>query len=243
MSADKPRLLVIADSLSFHGPKHAEPLDNPQLWANVAASGLGWDVDIFGRTGWTARDAWWALIRDPYLSSVLLPKADVVILAVGSFDQLPVIIPTYLRDGIAYLRPGSLRRATRKAYSLAQRYGVRVTRGSLRVLPQKATDRYLTRCVEAIRQLHPQIQIVGIVPHAHRSRYYGYVQAGHQEAVDAARAWGERLGVPMLDLDEVVSPEVRAGRGNPDGMHWDWPTHHAVGVTAEKLLRSLDLPR
>lgn len=243
MTAEQPRLLVIADSLSFHGPEHAERLDDPRLWANVAANGLGWHVDIFGRTGWTARDAWWALIRDPYLSSVLLPKADVVVLAVGCFDQLPVILPTYLRDGIAYIRPGALRRRVRKTYSLAQRAGVRLTRDTLRVLPQRATDRYLTRCVEAIRQLHPHIEIVGIVPHAHRSRYYGYVQAGHDEAVQAARVWGEQMGVPMLDLDEIVTPAIRRGEGNPDGMHWDWPTHHAVGETAEKLLRSLPLPR
>lgn len=238
-----PRLLVIGDSVSFHGPEHAELLDDPRLWANVAAAGLGWECDIYGRVGWTARDVWWALKGDPYLTSVLIPKADVIVLAIGNFDHLPTILPTYMRDGIARIRPGSVRRKVRKGYSLAQRYGVRITRNTFRVLPQKATDRYLSRTVQALRSLHPHIQVIGWIPYAHHSRYYGYVLDGHDKAVAAAIAWGEQEDVPMINLDEIVSPAMKAGRGNPDGMHWGWESHHAVGEMTEKVVRNLGIQR
>ena len=39
-----------------------------------------------------------------------LPKADVLVLAVGSMDTLPSPLPTYLREGLRYLRPDPLRR-------------------------------------------------------------------------------------------------------------------------------------
>ncbi len=85
------RLLVIGDSVSFHGPEHASLLDDPRLWANVTAAGLGWEAEIYGRVGWPARDVWWALKGDPYLTSVLIPRADVIVLAIGNFDHLPVV--------------------------------------------------------------------------------------------------------------------------------------------------------
>lgn len=233
------RLLVIGDSVSFHGPGHAATLQDPRLWANVAAEGLGWQADIYGRVGWTARDVWWALKGDPYLTSVLIPRADVIVLAIGNFDHLPVIVPTYVREGIARIRPGSVRRVARKAYSVAQSHGVKVTRNLFRVLPQAAVDRYLSRSVQALRSLHPQIQLVGWIPYEHASRYYGFVLDGHEDAVKAAQAWGERENVPMLNLDEIVTPHMRAGLGNPDGMHWGWESHQAVGEMTEKLIRNL----
>ena len=32
------RLLVLGDSLSFHGPRTAHPVDEPRLWPHVAAA-------------------------------------------------------------------------------------------------------------------------------------------------------------------------------------------------------------
>jgi hypothetical protein len=236
------RILVIGDSVSFHGPKHASTLDDPRLWANIAAAGLGWEADIYGRVGWTAREAWWAMKSDPYLTSVLIPRADVIVLALGNFDHLPQIVPSYLREGLSRIRPGSVRRAARKAYSLAQSYGVRVTRDLFRVLPQAAVDRYLSRCVQAIRTLHPHIQLIGWIPYEHHSRYYGFVLDGHDKAVAAAIAWGELEDIPLINLDELVSAHMHAGLGNADGMHWGWESHQAVGEATEKLIRNLSIP-
>src|SRR4051812_43190966 len=113
---DVRRVLVIADSLAFHGPRQPELLTHSALYPNVLARELGAEVDVVARLGWTARDAWWALTRDPAVYSVLLPRADAVVLGVGGMDQLPASLPTYLREGISYLRPGWVRRPVRSAF-------------------------------------------------------------------------------------------------------------------------------
>ncbi|HKQ42946.1 MAG TPA: SGNH/GDSL hydrolase family protein, partial [Pseudonocardia sp.] len=41
-----PTLLVLADSLAFHGPERAEPADEPRLWPNVAAAALGGRAEL-----------------------------------------------------------------------------------------------------------------------------------------------------------------------------------------------------
>lgn len=222
-------LLVIADSLAFHGPEQAELLTHPGLWPNVAAAQLGVAVDVVARQGWTARDAWWALTKDPYVYSVLLPRAGAVVLAVGNMDHLPASIPTYLREGLAYLRPDRLRHAARRAYLAAHPRVVRLLRGRLRVLPQRLTDAYLSQCVQALRLLRPDLAIVGVVPPGFDSPYYGHVDRTHPPAVAAARAWGSRESVPLVDLDALAAAHLAEGRHNPDGMHWGWELHAEVG--------------
>ncbi|HEU0129708.1 MAG TPA: diglucosylglycerate octanoyltransferase [Mycobacteriales bacterium] len=221
-------LFVIGDSLAFHGPEQPELLTHPGLFPNVLGELLGLDVDVVARLGWTARDAWWALTRDPHVYSVLLPRADVVVLAVGGMDQLPAWLPTYLRNGLDHVRPGPVRRAVKLAYHHATPYAVRLTRGSLRALPQRATLAYLTRCVEAIRTLKPGTPVVGIVPPPFDAPYFGHVTRTHRPAVLAHRAWGQAQGVPLADLDRVVAPHLAAGTLNSDGMHWSWAAHRDV---------------
>ena len=112
--------MVVADSLSFYGPEGGVLLTDARLYPNVAAAqleastGERWHADTVARIGWTARDAWWALTRDPWVYSVGLPRADVVLLAVGGMDALPASIPTYLREGIRYVRPAGLRATVRQ---------------------------------------------------------------------------------------------------------------------------------
>ncbi len=221
-------LLVVGDSLAFHGPTQPELLTHPGLFPNVLARLLGHEPDVVARLGWTARDAWWALTRDPHVYSVLLPRADAVVLAVGGMDHLPSALPTYLRLGLDHVRPGWLRRRVKLAYHRANPYVVRATGGRIRALPQAATEHYLTRCVEAIRTLRPGVPVVGIVPPPFDAPYFGHVTRTHAPAVAATRAWGERLGVPLADLDRVVGPHLAAGTLNPDGMHWSWAAHEDV---------------
>jgi len=56
-------LLVVGDSLAFHGPERGELATHPGLYGNVAAAALGTTLDLVARSGWTARDAWWALTK------------------------------------------------------------------------------------------------------------------------------------------------------------------------------------
>lgn len=230
-------VLVVGDSTAFHGPSQRELLTHPGLFPNVLGRLLGKDVDTVARLGWTARDAWWALTRDPHVYSVLLPRADVVVLAVGGMDHLPASLPAYLRLGLDYVRPGPLRRAVKQAYHRANPYVVRLTRGHLRALGQRATLAYLTRCVEAIRAVHPATKVVGIVPPPFDAEYFGHVTRTHPPAVAAHKQWGGRLGVPLADLDAVVAPHLAAGTLNPDGMHWSWAAHEDV---AKALADAID---
>lgn len=227
---------MIADSLSFHGPDRPEPLTDPRLYPQVAANALGWEVDVVARMGWTARDAWWALTRDPLVYSVLVPRASAVMLGVGSFDYLPASVPTYLREGLSYVRPGRLRRRLKTTYRTVHPRIVRVTGGRMRMLPQAATDHYLTRCVGGLRLLHPGLPVIGLVPHEHHSPYYGYVNGGHGAAAAAARAWGERHGVPLVDAAAIVAPHLEAGPMNPDGMHFSWAAHAEIGQRLAELV-------
>lgn len=232
-------VLVFGDSLTFHGPAQPEALTDPRLYPNVMAAALGdANVDVVARLGWTARDAWWALTKDPYVATVLAPRASALVLSVGHMDQLPAAMPTYLRDGIPYVRPGGLRRRTRMLYRAAAPRLIRLTGGRLRQLPQAATDVYLTRIVQAVRLLSPcgeSLPVVLLTPSPYDAPSYPS-QRHHRPAVAAAKRWAHSNRVATVDLDPIVAPSLEAGTGNPDGMHWGWGVHAAVGAALGRIL-------
>jgi diglucosylglycerate octanoyltransferase len=235
-------LLVLGDSLTFHGPERGELITDPRLYPHVAAAALSTPdspvrAEIVARVGWTARDVWWAMTRDPQVYSVLLPRADAVLLAVGGMDYLPTTVPTWLREGIRFLRPPAVRRTVRTAYHRIQPLAAPVT--PWRALPQRLTDDYLDRCVGGVRYFHSGVPVLGIVPPPHAAPAYGGVPRGHAAAMAAARAWGARAGVPLLDLAALVGPHLAAGRANPDGMHFGWEAHADIGAALAGLVRTV----
>jgi lysophospholipase L1-like esterase len=231
-------VLTFGDSLSFHGPDGPHPADDARLWPNLASSAVGGSTELVAGFGWTARDAYWALTGDPRVWS-LLPKADVLVLAVGSMDTLPSPLPTYLRQGLRYLRPDPLRRWARRTYLGAQPWLAQVTRGRPAALPAALTVRYLNQILVAIRALRPELPAVGVLPPVHRASSYGYVHTARLGAVAAIQAWGRQAGVPLLDLAALTGEHVLGGLGNPDGMHWGWEAHGAVGDALAGVIRSL----
>lgn len=231
-------LLVLADSLSFHGPVDALPADDPRLWPNIAAAALDGHAELFARFGWTSRDAWWAVTGDPRLWAALA-TTDVLVLAVGSMDTAPSPLPTPLREGLRYVRPPWLRRRLRDGYLAAQPHLARATGGRPVALPAKLTVHYLGRTLHAIRAVRPGLPAVGVVPAIHRAASFGYVHGGHAAAVAAVHGWAARADVPLLDLPALTGPHIRAGQGNPDGMHWAFSAHNAVGEALADLVRPL----
>jgi diglucosylglycerate octanoyltransferase len=236
------RILVLADSLAFHGPQRAEPASEPRLWPNVAAAELDGAAELFAGFGWTARDAWWALTGNPRVWAVM-PSIDAVVLGVGSMDALPSPLPTYLRTGLRYLRPDAVRRRARVAYLAAQpglsRALAVVARGRPVALPPAVTVRYLERCRRAVHGIRPGLPIVGVLPAPHRAAAYGYVHSGRSRAAAAVASWAVGAGVPLVDLGRLVTPHLLAGDANPDGMHWGWAGHRAVGhAVAAAVLRA-----
>jgi len=225
------RLLVLGDSLTFHGPDQAHPPSDPRLWPNIAAD----DADVVAQIGWTARDAWWALTRDPKVWGEYLPQAQALVLAVGGMDALPAAIPTYLRQGLSYIRPGWLRRRARGVYLSGSPHVVRTLGGPWRQLPQAATDHYLTRIVESVRTFYPKLPIAVITPPPHHARLYPS-QRFFDASVTACHAWAAAHGVTVVDVTEVCRRGLTIGTHNPDGMHWGWDTHSAVGEMVARAL-------
>ena len=230
-------LLVLGDSLCFHGPVGPLAADDPRLWHSVAASSLGGSSELIAGFGWTARDAWWAVTGDPRFWAALA-RADVLVLAVGGMDTLPSPLPTYLREGLRFLRPDALRRRVRAAYLAAQPWLSRL--GGPVALPAHLTERYLDDCVRAVRALRPGLPVVGMVPPVHRAAVYGYVYSGRPAGEAAVRRWALRHEVPLLDLPSLIGAHVRGGHGNPDGIHWGFDAHRAVGQALADTVRHLD---
>lgn len=238
-----PRLLVFGDSLSFHGPERAEPADEPRLWPNVAAAALGGHADLVAGIGWTARHAWQALTTDPRVWT-LLPHVDALVFGIGGMDTLPSPLPTALRELIPVLRPDALRRRVRAGYLraqpvLARAFARTLPGGGPVALPPRLTVAYLERCREAVLAIRPGIPVVACLPPVHRAAVYGPVHPGRVATERAIRGWAEPVGVSLLDLRALVGRHVLDGHGNPDGMHWGWDGHAAVGRTCADVVRTL----
>ena len=235
------RLLVLGDSLAFHGPERIEVPTDPRLYPQVCGAALDAQVDLLAREGWTSRDGWWALTKDPVAYGVYLPRADFVIIGLGGMDQLPASIPIWLRNSIPYVRPGGLRRRLRAAYRDLTPPIIRATKGAFRQVPQDVTDRYLTRIVEAVRAVRPEAGIALLGPSPYDSPYYP-AQRHHVSALVAARHLATRLAVPLIDPSTFVLPGLRDGSANSDGMHWSWSAHQSVGLALAEVLGSLSRP-
>lgn len=224
------RLLIFGDSLCYYGPDQAMPVDDPRLWPNR----LGADAHVAAGIGWTMREAFWSLSGDPAVWAQL-PRIDVVVIAVGGMDSLPSPLPTYLRQGIRYLRPAWLRRAARSGYLAVQPMLARLP-GVPVALPPRLSAGYLRRIVRGLRGLRPDLPVLGTLPSTHRAASYGRCHPGHaaQRAV-LADAYRE-LDVPVVDLHAVTGAHVLGGHGNPDGIHWGWPAHDDVAHAVQAAL-------
>ncbi|UGT69424.1 SGNH/GDSL hydrolase family protein [Nocardia gipuzkoensis] len=234
--AVRPVLLVIADSLSYFGPKGGLPADDPRIWPNLVAAELDWDVELVARIGWTCRDAYWALIGDPRVWAAV-PRAGAVVFAVGGMDTLPSPLPTALRELIRYVRPPALRRAVRATYTWLQPKLSKLGRPV--ALPPKVSVDYLEQSRTALAQLRPELPVVAVLPSVHDCAAYGRVHSGRPRAVEALRAWSGRTSVPLVDLGEAVRDNIFSGAANPDGIHWGWDGHTAVANAMVKTLQEV----
>ncbi|WP_345499785.1 diglucosylglycerate octanoyltransferase [Nocardia callitridis] len=229
-------LLVIADSLSYFGPKGGLPADHPKIWPSLVGAELDWDIELIGRIGWTQRDAYWALIGDPRVWAAV-PKASAVVFAVGGMDTLPSPLPTALRELIRYVRPPGLRRVVRGCYGWLQPKLSKLGRPV--ALPPKVSVDYLERSRAALAYLRPELPVVAVLPSVHNCEAYGRVHSGRPRAVRALREWSARTSVPLVDLGEAVRDDVFSGEANPDGIHWGWAGHAAVATAMVKTLQEV----
>lgn len=230
-----PVLLVLADSLSYYGPKGGLPVDDPRIWPNIVAAELGWDVELVARIGWTSRDMWWALTQDPRVWAAI-PKAGAVVFGVGGMDSLPSPLPTALRETIRYVRPPALRRIVRSSYQWAQPKLARV--GWPVALPPALSVDYLEQARAALAYVRPELPIIGTLPSVHRSEAYGKVHSGRPGAERALRQWSSASKVPLVDLAEAVRENIFSENANPDGIHWGWDAHTRVAAAMLGAIRA-----
>ena len=241
MSSESPArrtLLVFADSLSYYGPQGGLPSDDPRIWPNIVADQLGWDLELIGRIGWTSRDVWWAATQDPRAWAAL-PRAGAVVFATSGMDSLPSPLPTALRELIRYVRPAVLRRWVRDGYGWLQ---PRLSPIARPALPPGLTVEYLEMTRAAIDFNRPGIPVVASLPSVHIADTYGHAHHGRRGTVKAITEWADRHGIALVDLKEAVAEEVLAGRGNPDGIHWNFEAHQRVAELMLKALAEVGVP-
>ena len=231
-AARRKALLIFADSLAYYGPQGGLPADDPRIWPNIVADQLDWDPELIGRIGWTCRDVWWAATQDPR-SWAALPRAGAVIFATSGMDSLPSPLPTAMREMMRYVRPPRLRRWVRDGYGWLQ---PRLSPVSRSALPPKLTVEYLEMTRGAIDFNRPGIPIVAALPSVHIADTYGHAHHGRAGTVSAVTRWAALHDIPLVDLKAAVAEHVLGGRGNPDGIHWNFEAHRAV---ADLMLKAL----
>ena len=231
-AARRKALLIFADSLAYYGPQGGLPADDPRIWPNIVADQLDWDSELIGRIGWTCRDVWWAATQDPR-SWAALPRAGAVIFATSGMDSLPSPLPTAMREMMRYVRPPRLRRWVRDGYGWLQ---PRLSPVSRSALPPKLTVEYLEMTRGAIDFNRPGIPIVAALPSVHIADTYGRAHHGRAGTVSAVTRWAALHDIPLVDLKAAVAEHVLGGRGNPDGIHWNFEAHRAV---ADLMLKAL----
>jgi len=239
VASAEPVLLVLGDSLAFHGPRTAHPADDPRLWPHLAAAALGGTAELHAGIGWTARHAWRAVAGDPRVWASVR-RADALVLGVGGMDTLPSPVPTVLRELIPLVRPTRLRRGVRAVHDAAvgplARVSAMAAGGWPTALSPAETVRHLERCRLAVTTLKPALPVVLLLPAVHRSAYHGGVHAGRPRHDAAMRAWAGEHGVVTVPTAELVAEHVRGGHGNPDGLHWGWAAHEVVGAAVARAL-------
>jgi len=103
-------------------------------------------------------------------------------------------------------------------------------------LPPRLTVEYLEQTRGAIDFNRPGIPIVASLPSVHIAETYGKAHHGRAGTVAAITDWAQRQDIPLVDLKAAVGEQIMSGRGNPDGIHWNFEAHQAV---AELMLKAL----
>ncbi|MGJ0120664.1 diglucosylglycerate octanoyltransferase [Williamsia sp. MIQD14] len=240
-------VLVLSDSLAYYGPEGGLPADDPRIWPSIAADGVGMRSELFGRIGWTTRDVWWAITQDPRIWAAI-PTARVVVIAIGGMDTLPSPLPTAVREQIRYLRPSWLRQAARTSYGRLQPLLSPV--GWPVALPAPVTVEYLEKIRAALAMVRPDLPVILCLPSTHSSPYYGFVHTARARHTSAMRRWAADHAVPTVDFYPVTAahfaaedreagpPAMIAADHNPDGIHWGFACHTAIGALVTDAVRA-----
>jgi diglucosylglycerate octanoyltransferase len=238
-------LVVLADSLSFHGPDGPLPLADARLYPNLvadalaAATGEPWRASVVAQAGWGVRELWLALQRDVHLQQQVLLGADAVVLGLGSSDWLSVGVPRPAMALLHFVRPTTVRRRLRRGIDRNHHHLVRLTGARLRYTPTSVYRHGWRKCVEALRLFAPDAALCAVEPAIHVGGYYALAHPFHAEGVRVTRELAAALEVPLVDLPALLQPHL--GSLNVDGIHWSFAAHADVArAMAATLLPQLE---
>lgn len=233
-------VLVLGDSIAYQGPAGALTVDDPRLYPNVARRrlerllGRPVELTVICRAGSNTRSTWVTVTKDVHVRDVLLPKADVVVLASSSIDMLPVGLPIWLKDAIGHITHPGVRRRVRKGYVRAHPRLARLLGRRLRWVPRSVTNDLWPRTVDWVRYVTGGALVVGFTTVPTAAPYHGGRDPHSAQGAADIRELAAAKGVPLVD----VTPMCRAHMGayNPDGMHWGFDLHAEVGEALAQLL-------
>lgn len=243
-----PRLVALADSFAFHGPRGPLMVDDPRVYPNVLCTLLGehdaspWEVATVARSGWSVRDVRYALYKDVHLVQRVLAGADAIVFGIGSIDTLSVGVPRSLIALLPYVRPPAVRRHLRATINRNHAALVRASRGRLRFTPRSAYRESWQACIDALRWVAPSAALCAVLPAIHDAPHYAHLHPFHAQGVADTAALARAANVPTVDLPALLAPHRHAL--NPDGVHWPFAAHRDVAAAmAAALLPQLDQAR
>lgn len=178
---------------------------------------------------------WWAAIQDPRAWAAV-PHAGAVIFETSGMDSLPSPLPTALRESIRLIRPPRLRSWVRDGYGWLQ---PRLSPIARVALPPKLTVEYLEKTRGALDFNRSGLPMIASLPSVHIAESYGRVHSGREATATAIQTWAAEHELPVVDLKEAVGEEIFSGRGNPDGIHWNFVAHERVAELMINALRSV----
>lgn len=243
-SAPEPlRIVVLGDSLCYHGPDARLPADDARMFPNVMAqrlaeaTGRPAEAVVVARSGWTTRDLWELVTKDIAAQERELPGADVVVLHGVGADALPVGIPTWLKDLIPRVPHPRLRKRLRRLYVRHHARLVRFTCGRMRMVPRRVTLDLWPRLVDMVRFYSGGAVVIacGCPPTA--GLLHGRIDPHSAAGTYDLRRMAAEKEAPFVD----PQPLCEVAAYNPDGIHWDYASHVRVGeALADAALPSLE---
>src|SRR5690606_33698412 len=165
--------------------------------------------------------------------------AGAVIFATGGMDSLPSPLPTALRELIRYVRPPRLRRWVRDGYGWLQ---PRLSPSAGSALPPHVAVQDLEMTRGAIDFNRPGIPVVAALPSVHIPDTYGRAPHEREPTARAITRWADEHDVALVDFKAAVEDHIMSGRGNPDGIHWNFEAHRAVADLMLKALAEAGVP-
>ncbi len=227
-------LVVLGDSYAYTDDRGPRLPGAPQLYPNVAAAELSArlgepvQASVVARPGCGVRELWRTLTKDRHVQFEVLPTADAVVVAVGSFDHAPAGVPPWLSAVVPYVRPAPLRRRLRRTLYVAHPFGVIWTRGRFPATPRSEFGRLYHGILLQVRALSSGAAGVVLGPSGHASHRYGRLNPYRARGEKLQRGIAARHGFPLVASWPLVEPHLE--RLNRDGIHWPADVHAAVGA-------------